>query len=191
MHGLGLAYDEGENGYDDERHEGAGVHQLERASSVERLTFHSTGDFLPPSCQVPDATGGNIRRITRPAQPFEVVKTLMHLQGVPDEILCREFLTTLKGPTRVWFSKLAPNTISTFKELSGHFVTHFIGGKRYKKSSTSLLNNKQRKDESLRLYVPCFNKKAILINEVDDKVLVTTFINRLQSGVFIFSTRRK
>jgi len=32
----------------------------------------------------------------------------------------------LKGPTRVWFSKLTP--ISTFKELSGHFVIHFIGG---------------------------------------------------------------
>ena len=58
---------------------------------------------------------------------LESFKTLMHLQGVPDEIMCRVFPTTLKGPARVWFSKLAPNTISTVKELSGHFVTHFIG----------------------------------------------------------------
>ena len=73
---------------------------------------------------------------------LESFKTLMHLQGVMDEIICRAFPTTLKGPTRVWFSKLAPNTVSAFKELSRHFVTHFIGGQRYKRSSVSLLNIK-------------------------------------------------
>ena len=33
--------------------------------------------------------------------PFDHIatfKTTMHLQGVPDEIMCRAFLTTLKGP---------------------------------------------------------------------------------------------
>ena len=58
--------------------------------------------------------------------------------------MCRAFPTTLKGPAKVWFSKLAPNTVSTFKELSGHFVTHFIRGQRYKRSSASLLNRKRK-----------------------------------------------
>ena len=57
---------------------------------------------------------------------LESFKTLMHLQGVPDEIMCRVFPTALKGPARVWFNILAPNTVSTIKELSEHFVTHFI-----------------------------------------------------------------
>ena len=35
---------------------------------------------------------------------------------------------------RVWFSKLTLNTVSTFKELSKLFITHFIGGQRYKRS---------------------------------------------------------
>ena len=74
---------------------------------------------------------------------LESFKTVMHLQGVPDEIMCRAFPTTLKGPTRVWFNKLTPNTVPTFKELSGHFITHFIGGQKYKRSSASLLNIKQ------------------------------------------------
>lgn len=32
-----------------------------------------------------------------------------------------------------------------------------------------------------------FNKKALLIDEVENKVVVTTFTNKLQSGEFIFS----
>ena len=69
---------------------------------------------------------------------LESFKNLMHLQGVMDKIMCRVFPTTLKGLARVWFSKLAPNTVSTFKELSGHFVTHFIGRQSYKRSLVSL-----------------------------------------------------
>ena len=53
-----------------------------------------------------------------PLDHLESFKTLMHLQGVPDEIICRAFSTTLKGPARIWFSRLMPNSISTFKELS-------------------------------------------------------------------------
>ena len=46
---------------------------------------------------------------------------------------------------------------------------------------------KQREDESLRSYITRFNKKALLINEVDDKILVAVFTNRLRKGKFLFS----
>ena len=59
---------------------------------------------------------------------LETFKTLMHLQGVVDEIICRAFPTRLKGPARIWFSRLMPNSISTFKELSAQVTLHFIGG---------------------------------------------------------------
>ena len=64
---------------------------------------------------------------------------------------------------------------------------HFIGGQRYKRSSARLLNIKQRDDESLRSYVTWINKETLLIDEVDDKVLVTAFTNGLQSKEFLFS----
>ena len=57
-------------------------------------------------------------RVKNPLDHLETFKTLMHLQGVPDEIMCRAFPTTLKGPARIWFSMLMPNSINTFKELS-------------------------------------------------------------------------
>ena len=77
-----------------------------------------------------------------PIDHLETFKTLMHLQGVADEIICRAFPTTLKGAARIWFSRLTPNSVSTFKELSAQFTAHFIGGHRYKKSTTCLMSIK-------------------------------------------------
>ena len=53
-----------------------------------------------------------------PLDNLESFKTLMHFQGVLDEIMCRAFPTTLKGLARIWFNRLTPNFIGTFKELS-------------------------------------------------------------------------
>ncbi|XP_030964820.1 uncharacterized protein LOC115986099 [Quercus lobata] len=90
---------------------------------------------------------------------LKTFKTLMHLQGVADKIMCRAFLTMLKGAARIW----------------------------YKKSTACLMNFKQREDKTLRSYITCFNKEAFSINEVDDKILVATFINGLRKGKFLFS----
>ena len=126
-------------------------------------------------------------RLRDPLDHLETFKTLMHLQGVADAIMCRAFPTTLKGVARIWFSRLTPNSISTFKELSAQFTTHFIGGHRYKKSTACLMSIKQREDESLRSYISRFNKEALSIDEVDDKILVAAFTNGLRKGKFLFS----
>ena len=104
-----------------------------------------------------------------------------------DEIMCRAFPTMLKGPVRIWFSKLTPNSISTFKELSTQFASHFIGGHRYKKSTAYLMSIKQRKDKTLRSYIARFNKEALLIDEANDKILVAMFTNELRKDKFLFS----
>ena len=114
-----------------------------------------------------------------PLDHLETFKTLMHFQGVIDEIMCRAFPMTLKGATRIWFSRLTPNSVSTFKELSAQFTAQFIGGHRYKKFTAYLMSIKQREDETLRSYISRFNKEALSIDEADDKILVATFINGL------------
>ena len=125
--------------------------------------------------------------VNDPLDHLETFKTLIHLQGVPDEIMCRAFPTTLKGPARIWFSRLMLNSINTFKELSAQFTSHFIGGHRYKKSTACLMSIKQREDKTLRSYITRFNKKALLINEADDKIFVAAFTNSLRKGKFLFS----
>lgn len=47
-------------------------------------------------------------RLKDPLDHLELFKTIMHLEGVLDEIMCRVVPTMLKGPATVWFSKLAP-----------------------------------------------------------------------------------
>ena len=89
-------------------------------------------------------------RVKDPLDHLETFKTLMHLQGVADEIMCRAFPITLKGAVRIWFSRLTPGSISTFKELSAQFTVHFIGGHKYKRSTSCLISIKQREDERTR-----------------------------------------
>ena len=79
---------------------------------------------------------------------------------------------TLKGAAKIWFSHLMPSSISTFKELSAQFTTHFIGGHRYKRSMACLMSIKQREDATLKSYISRFNKEAFSIDEDDDKILV-------------------
>jgi len=108
-----------------------------------------------------------------------------------DEIMCRAFPTTLKGPTRICFNRLTPNSISTFKELSTQFSFHFIEGHRYKKSTAFLMNIKQQEDEMLRSYITRFNKETLFIDETGDKILVVAFTNELRKGKFLFSLNKK
>ena len=57
----------------------------------------------------------------------------------------------------------------------------------YKRSTTCLMSIKQQEDEMLRSYITCFNKKALSIDEADDKILVAAYTNGLRKGKFLFS----
>ena len=46
---------------------------------------------------------------------------------------------------------------------------------------------RQQEDEMLKSYITRFNKEALLIDEADNKILVTTFMNGLRKGKFLFS----
>ena len=57
---------------------------------------------------------------------LENYKALIHLQAVPNEIMCKVFPTTLKGSTKVWFKKLKLSSMDSFAELSKLFGHHII-----------------------------------------------------------------
>ncbi|XP_058211651.1 uncharacterized protein LOC131323829 [Rhododendron vialii] len=123
---------------------------------------------------------------TDPLDHLETYKSLMHLQAVPDEVMCQAFPVTLKGSARAWFNKLPPGSIRSFKELSTSFVSYFIAGQRYGKLATHLLTVKQGRWESLREYTTRFNKEVVQIDEADDNVSITAYIAGLYSGKFLY-----
>ena len=97
------------------------VHRTESPFTTSINSFPLPPKFRMPQVESYDGNKG-------PLDYLESFKTLMHLQGIPNKIMCKSFPTTLKGPTRIWFSRLTPNSISSFKELSAQFAFHFIKG---------------------------------------------------------------
>ena len=93
------------------------VHQTDSPFTAPVMSFPLPPKFCMPQVEAYDGSKD-------PLDHLESFKTPMHLQGVADEIMCQAFPTTLKGPTRVWFSQ--PST---------QFISHFIRGHRYKKST--------------------------------------------------------
>ena len=99
--------------------------------------------------------------------------------------MCRAFPTTLKGLAQVWFSKIPSNTVSSFEELSKLFVNNFIKGQRHKCSLSSLLTIEQGENESLRSFITCFNREALIVDKMDNKLLLEAFHNGVNSDLFI------
>ena len=83
------------------------------------------------------------------------------------------------------FNKIPPNTMSSFEELSKLFVNNFIEGQRHKRSSSNLLTIEQGKNESLWSSITRFNGEALAVDEIDGKLLLVAFHNRVNFDLFI------
>ena len=124
-----------------------------------------------------------------PVDHLNTYKNHMELHGYQDLVRCRAFSITLKGPALAWFNRLPPSLVSSFRQLSIAFVSHFIGARTYRKPSYHLLTIKQRPQESLRSYVQRFNAESLKVDVPDEKFAITSFIARLgvQSKDLMFS----
>ena len=165
---------------------------MKRANQVDDLVHKTNSPFttsitchpLPSKFKMPTLNSYDGTR--DPCDHIVTFKTTMHLQGVPGEIMYRAFPITLKGLARVWFGKLPPNTITLFQEISKLFANNFVEGQRHKCSSSSLLNIEQGENKSLQTFISHFNKEAMLIDEMDDKILLASFYNGVTSNLFIY-----
>ena len=122
------------------------VQQTESPFTAEVLHFPLPTKFRMPQVEAFDGTRDLVDHLN-------TYKNRMELHGYQDHVRCRAFAITLKGPALAWFNRLPPSSISSFRELSIAFVSHFIGAKTYRKPSYHLLTIKQSSQESLRSYV--------------------------------------
>ena len=122
-----------------------------------------------------------------PLDHLNTFKTTIGLQQPPDEILCHSLPTTLKGAAREWFTKLPMSSIDNFERLGNSFLLHFIGGQHPRGPVDHLLTIRQGEKETLRSYVKHFSRETLEVDEVDDKVQLTTFKAGLKSRGFVVS----
>ena len=146
------------------------------------LHFPLPAKFRMPQIEAFDGTKD-------PVYHLNTYKNHMELHGYQDPVRCRAFAITLKGSALAWFNRLPPSSISSFRELSIAFISHFIGARTYKKPSYHLLSIKKNPQESLRSYVQRFNAKSLKVDVPDKKFVITVFISGLevQSKDLMFS----
>ena len=158
------------------------VQQIESPFTAKVLHFPLPTKFMMPPMEAFDG-------VKDPVDHLNTYKNQMELHGYQDPVRCRAFAITLKGTALAWFNRLPPSSISSFKELSIAFVSHFIGARTYRKSSYHLLTIKQNPQESLRSYVQRFNAESLKVDIPDEKFAITAFIVGLgiQSKDLMFS----
>ena len=158
------------------------VQKTKSPFTAEVLHFLLPAKFKMPQIEAFDGTKDLVDHLN-------TYKNQMELHGYQDPIRCITFAITLKGPALAWFNSLPPSSISSFRELSVAFVSHFIRARTYRKSSYHLLSIKQSPQESLRSYVQRFNAESLKVHVPDEKFAIIAFIVGLgvQSKDLMFS----
>ena len=106
------------------------------ARNLDNLVHRADSPFIPRIVNFPLPSRfkvpplENCDRTKDPFHYLEAFKTIMQLQAVPEEIMCRAFPMGLRGSTRVWFNKLESESIGSFVQLIRAFIDHFIGSQR-------------------------------------------------------------
>ncbi|GFS35922.1 hypothetical protein Acr_00g0042720 [Actinidia rufa] len=90
---------------------------------------------------------------TDPMDHLDSYKSLMSLQGCSDEVMCKAFSATLKGPTR-----------NRQKNASHLFTIH------------------QKESESLKNFVKRFNQAVLEVEDPNDKVIIMAMMEGLRPG---------
>ena len=145
------------------------VQQTESPFTAEVFHFPLPAKFRMPQVEAFDG-------VRDPVDQLNTYKNQMELHRYQDPVRCKAFAITLKGSALAWFNRLPSSSISSFRELSIAFVSHFIGARTYRKPSYHLLTIKQSSQESLRSYVQRFNAESLKVDIPDEKFAITAFI---------------
>ncbi|GFZ06762.1 hypothetical protein Acr_18g0009320 [Actinidia rufa] len=109
-------------------------------------------------------------------------KSLMSLQGCSDEVMCKVFSATLKGPAKLWFQKLSPGTIDFFGDLSQLFVANFMSCRNRQKNASHLFTVHPKETESLKDFVKRFNQAILEVEDPNNKVIIMAMMEGLRPG---------
>uniref|UniRef100_A0A2N9GFI7 Uncharacterized protein n=1 Tax=Fagus sylvatica TaxID=28930 RepID=A0A2N9GFI7_FAGSY len=136
------------------------------ARNLDNLVHQADSPFIPSIANFPLPSRFKVPLMENfdgtkdPFDYLEAFKTIMQLQAVPEEIMCRAFPMGLRGDQQ--------------------------GSQRKGRPPTHLLSVKQMEGESLRAYVHRFNEEAMKIDRPKEDVTVTAFMAGLRKGDFLY-----
>ncbi|KAL2524641.1 Retrotrans gag domain-containing protein [Abeliophyllum distichum] len=105
----------------------------------------------------------------------------MELQGASDAIMWRAFPLTFENRAMRWFKKLPHRSIRSWNDLSGQFVSTFMGARTRSTPKERLISIKQGRTETLRSYMDRFSKRIVEVDKISDDAALMAVLSRLRT----------
>ncbi|RZR99629.1 hypothetical protein BHM03_00029199 [Ensete ventricosum] len=115
----------------------------------------------------------------------------MALYDKSDVLMCRVFPTTLKGPARMWYSRLKPASIISFDQLMKELEQNFLANARPKLIAASLLGIAQGREEPLAQFINRFTIETRAIPDVHPSLVFQAFMMGICSSKLFWSLVKK
>ncbi|GKV44660.1 hypothetical protein SLEP1_g51822 [Rubroshorea leprosula] len=108
----------------------------------------------------------------------------MQAQNTSDALMCKIFPSTLRGNARTWYYSLPPRSISSYTEMASAFATKFSSRRLIRKTTSELMQVRQRDEDSLKNFMSRFNDAVLEVNSFDQVVGITAVISGLSHERF-------
>ncbi|KAL0464281.1 UNVERIFIED_CONTAM: hypothetical protein Slati_0315700 [Sesamum latifolium] len=122
-----------------------------------------------------------------PRDHIDQLITAMDMIDANEEMLYRNFRTTLVGRAQTWFSQQPPGSIYSFEQIAQKFVQHFASNKRLPKNPIQLFAVIQKVGESLKSYIQRFSNEVLDIPNMNPEFISGIMAQGLRNGGFVDS----
>ncbi|XP_020218222.1 uncharacterized protein LOC109801534 [Cajanus cajan] len=107
---------------------------------------------------------------TDPDEHVDLYVTQVNLYTNDDAIMCRVFLTLLKGSTLAWYTQLLVGSVDSFDTLVRRFMAQYATSQLHHITSTTLASLRQGDDEPLRKFMEHFVGISVKIRNLNPEM---------------------
>ncbi|GKV02837.1 hypothetical protein SLEP1_g15225 [Rubroshorea leprosula] len=126
-------------------------------------------DFKIPQLETYDGTKD-------PDDHLHAFYSCMQAQNASNALMCKIFPSTLHGNAQTWYYSLPSRSISSYLEMAFTFATKFSSRRLIRKTTSELMQVKQREGESLKNYMSRFNEAVFEVSSFNQAMGIAAVI---------------